>query len=198
MFRTAALIAGLVVTPAVAAEEVYLWAENMEISLGPGMAEEPFRNRTSAESLRNAIDLPAADAAEYHNQQTHVWVRGDPVRLEFDLLDAYDLIALHFWNYHSEGYDVDRIDLIFRDVDGNIVGDLTGLEPRLGNTRGSDSVPVTAETYPLAFNTQVRYVSAELSGSNGQTDWNNIGFTARLSAFGGGEDEGPGLMSPIQ
>ena len=38
-----------------------------------------------------------------------------------------------------------------------------------------------AEDYALNFPAEVRFVNAILSGSNGQVDFNNIGFTAEVS-----------------
>lgn len=141
----------------------------------------PFANLSIAASLANVINAPTASAAEFHSSpSSHVWVSGGHLELVFDFGAEYDLSAMHFWNYHSEDYDVDQIVFTFYDGAGALVGSLTE-EPRLGNTDGSDGTPITPEAYLLDFPRQVRYVNAWLTGSNGQVDFNNIGFTAVLS-----------------
>ena len=54
--------------------------------------------------------------------------------------------------------------------------------PALGNTTGSDTDPIFAEDFTLAFPGKVQFVDAELSGSNLQVDFNNLGFTGSLTA----------------
>ncbi|MEX0884897.1 MAG: hypothetical protein WD009_00520 [Phycisphaeraceae bacterium] len=169
-------LAGVVGT-AGAAEPVYLNDQNISVSLGASMSAEPFANRTTAESLANLIDAPSADAGELHTQPAHVWVSGGPLEVDFDFGMAYDLSTFHFWNYHSEAYDVDNIDLVFYDASMTEVGSLLGIEPALGNGTGSDSDPIFAEDFVAEFD-GVRYVNAVLTGANGQVDFNNMGFTA--------------------
>lgn len=164
------------------ATPVYLNDALVTVALGPSHAAnpEPFANLNTAASLANVIDAPTATASELHTQTTHVWIDGGELELVFDFGDEYDLGLLHFWNYHSESFDVDSIVFSFFDAAMNPVGTLTET-PRLGNTDGSDGTPVTPEDYALDFPGSVRYVNAVLSGSNGQVDFNNIGFTAELS-----------------
>ncbi|MBB4630501.1 PEP-CTERM sorting domain-containing protein [Sphingosinicella soli] len=181
--RVALLGAALGVSAAATAAPVYLNdAAGVTVTLGAAHAgdPEPFANRTTAASLASIIDAPTATSGELHTQSTHVWVSGGPLELVFDFGAEYDLSTLHFWNYHSENYDVDTIVFTFYDDAWALVGELTE-SPVLGNLTGSDSTPITPEDYALAFPTNVRYVNAYLTGSNNQVDFNNIGFTAVLS-----------------
>jgi hypothetical protein len=170
------------------AAPVYLNDQNITVALGVSHAAQvianptfgPFQNVSLAQSLANIIDAPSATAGELHNQQTHVWVSGGHLELDFDFGVEYDLSTLHFWNYHSEGFDVDDIDFTFYDGSFNQVG-LLNVQPLLGNATGSDNDPIFAEDYALNFPSNVRYVNAWLTGSNNQVDFNNIGFTAVLS-----------------
>ena len=161
------------------AEPIYLNGQNMTVSLGPDMAADPFKNQTTEKSLANLIDAPSADAPEHHKSpSTHVWVSGGPLSLAFDFGIEYDLTTLHFWNYFSENYDVDRFDFRFFNAERMLVGELLDIEPRLGGKGGN---PVWAEHYALSFPSRVRYVSAVLSGSNDEVDFTNIGFTGEVS-----------------
>ncbi len=174
-----------------AAAQVYLNDANMSVVLGPSMAPEPFANRTAAASLASIIDAPSKDAEEFHTQSTHVWVSGGSLEVEFDLGREYDLDAVHFWNYHGEGYDVDTIELTFLDSSRTpyAVVPYTILDPTLGNNTGSDSTPILAEDILLRYRTtrdgpkNVRYVVALISGSNGQVDFSNLGFSGAPSGF---------------
>lgn len=163
-----------------AAAPVYLNDTNITVALGPGMAAEPFANRTTAASLASVIDAPTASSGELHLQSTHVWVSGGSLTLVFDLGIEYDLSAVHFWNYHSEAYDVDNVAFTFFSGSNSNVGSLS-FSPLLGNSTGSDSTPIFAESRTLAFPTNVRYVTAVLTGTNNEVDFNNIGFTAEVS-----------------
>jgi hypothetical protein len=170
------------------ATPVYLNDQNITVELGTSHAAQviasptfgPFANVNITQSLANIIDAPSATAGELHNQQTHVWVNGGHLELDFDFGVEYDLTTLHFWNYHSEGFDVDDILFTFFDGASNQVG-LLNVQPLLGNATGTDSDPIFAEDYALNFPSNVRYVNAMLTGNNGQVDFNNIGFTAVLS-----------------
>lgn len=163
------------------AASIYLNDQNITVALGASMAPEPFANRTAAASLASIIDAPSADAGEFHTQTTHVWVSGGPLELDFDFGAEYDLQTLHFWNYHSEGFDVDNIAFTFFNELNQLVGTLDVVDPALGNATGSDGTLIFADDYALSFPSNVRYVNAVLTGSNGQVDFNNIGFTATLS-----------------
>jgi hypothetical protein len=159
----------------------YLNDQNITVALGPSMAPNPFANRPTAASLASIIDAPSASASEFHNQQTHVWVSGGALELVFDLGVEHDLSTLHFWNYHTESFDVDDIDFTFFDASNVLVGSLFNIAPALGGSSSSDSTPIFAENYDLSFPSKVRYVNALLSGSNGQVDFNNIGFSGNLA-----------------
>jgi hypothetical protein len=177
-----AAVAILSVSSSAQAIPVYLNFENIDVILGPSMPAEPFSNRTTAASLASIIDAPSADASELHNQSTHVWTTNRTLELIFDFRIEYDLTDLHFWNYHSEGFDVDNIVFTFRNAANAQVGTLTLANPVLGGGgSGSDSIPIFADDYVLSFPSRVRYVTAQLTGSNGQVDFNNIGFTAEES-----------------
>ncbi len=180
-YITAALVTAMIVGGPTAAHAVYLNNQNSTVKLGPTMAPNPFENRSTLDSLASVIDAPSASAVEFHNQSAHVWVSGGLLELVFDFKEEYDLTKLHFWNYHSEDFDVDRIDFKFFDANNSLVGTLLGVTPALGGSSGSDSTPITAQDYSLSFPSKARYVTALLSGSNGEVDFNNIGFTGTRS-----------------
>jgi len=177
LLAAGAFALALVARPAQAAP-IYLNFQNISVALGASMAAEPFANQTTATSLANVIDAPSADAAEEHTQPAHVWVSGGSLELDFDFGLEYDLTTLHFWNYFGEAYDVDDVDLTFFDADMTPVGQLLDVMPALG---GGGSNPIYAEDYELAFPSKVRFVNVVLSGSNGEVDFNNIGFTGEVS-----------------
>ena len=124
------------------AATVYLNNQNISVALGSSMVAEPFANRSAASSLASIIDAPSADASEFHNQSTHVWVSGNPLELMFDFGLEYNINTFHFWNYHSEAYDVDNIDLTFFNSSNNIVGSLNNVTPALGGSSPSDSTQI--------------------------------------------------------
>ena len=192
---TSALAATL--TTPLAAQEVYLNDTNISVQLGPltPAIPNPFANLSVAASLANVINAPSAVASEFHSSPTtHVWVSGGPLELRFDFGIEYDLSTLHLWNYHSEGFDVDDIDFTFYDGSNGLVGTLMDVAPLLGNGDGSDGTPIFAQDYALSFPSRVRYVNAVLSGSNNQVDFNNLGFTARVSVPAIPEPETYALM----
>lgn len=164
-----------------AAQTIFLNNSNSSVALGQSMAPNPFANRSTSASLASIIDAPSAAASEFHNQSTHVWVSGGVLELDFDFNIEYDLTTLHFWNYHSEGFDVDNINFRFYDSSRNLVGTLMNVTPLLGGSEPSDATPIFAQNYALTFPSRVRYVNAVLSGTNGQVDFNNLGFTGTLS-----------------
>lgn len=168
---------------------VYLNQDNITVALGASHAAQvaanptfgPFWDVSIANALRNVIDAPSATSPEDHfagGGGTHVWVNGGHLELDFDFGAEYDLTMLHFWNYFTEFYDVDDIAFTFFDSGRNVVGTLNA-SPRLGNDNGGG--PIIPEHYELNFPTNVQFVNAWLTGSNGQVDFNNIGFTAILS-----------------
>lgn len=177
------LILGFILLTSVstATQAVYLNDQNISVALGSSMAPDPFANLSTAASLANVIDVASASDGEFHNQSTHVWVSNGVLELDFDFGIEYDLQTFHFWNYHSEAYDVDDIDMSFYDSAMNLVGTINDVMPALGNGTGSDSDPIFAENITLSFPAKVQFVNMFLSGSNSQVDFNNIGFTATVS-----------------
>jgi len=153
------------------------------VSLGPTMVAEPFENQTTAISLANAIDADSPATIETHvSPTTHVWydmndVRngGLPLELIFNLGAEYDLTELHFWNYHTEAFDVDEINFSFFTAAMGLVGTLDFF-PTIGV-----GVNQEAQDYLLSFPARVQFVNAKFSGTNGQVDFNNVGFTGELN-----------------
>jgi hypothetical protein len=167
------------------AAPIYLNSTNMTVALGPTMPTTPpngpFENVSIEQSLANVINLPTATSGELHTQASHVWVNNVPsLELVFDLQVEYDLTTLHFWNYFTEGFDVDNIAFTFFDSANVNVGSLS-FAPALGGPGTSDSVPILAEHALLAFPSNVQFVNAVFTGTNGQVDFNNLGFTGELS-----------------
>lgn len=100
------------------------------------------------------------------------------MELLFHLGDTYDLDAVYFWNYFTEQFDVDQIEFEFIDSANATVGNLT-VAPATGvNSAGANANNIVAETFTFDQNFRARKVSAFLSSTNGELDFNNIGFTA--------------------
>lgn len=173
---TIVILAMMCLTQLTAAD--YLNYLNMTVSIGSGTTPDPFANVSTEQSLANIIDAQSAVVSEDHNQSAHVWVRSQPLHLIFDLLTNYDLQTLHFWNYYTEQYDVDVIDLTFLDAGNNVVGTMHNIALATGTN------PTTAENITISA-TNVHYVSAVLTGSNGEIDFNNMGFTGTRSTLRG-------------
>ena len=173
------------------AETAYLNGENITVSLGSSMAPDPFENRSTVDSLASIIDALSAEESEIHDQTTHVWVSGGSLELNFDLGVEYNLTMLHFWNYFSEGFDVDNIDFTFFDSSNSLVGSLLNVTPELG---GGGSNPIFAENYALSFPSNVQFIKAVLTGTNNEVDFNNIGFTGELSTSC--TEKSSGFVSP--
>lgn len=163
-------------------QSVFLNDTNSSVELGETMDAEPFANRSTADSLASVIDLPTADATELHNQSTHVWVSGGQLELVFDFGAEYDLESFHLWNYVTEFYDIDRVDLEFFNDSMVSVGSFDVIDPVLGNEEGSEFFPIVGESIAVGTPKNVRFVKAVFSGTNNQVDFNNAGFTGQLSA----------------
>ncbi|MEM6823525.1 MAG: PEP-CTERM sorting domain-containing protein [Pseudomonadota bacterium] len=162
------------------AETVFLNRDLITVEVGPGTSEGTFNNTFQArQTIDKVIDAPSADAEEFHNQLTHIWFTaardGGGLELVFDFEVSYDIEKVHFWNYTEETYDVDLLSFRFFDAVGTEIGNVE-LEPALGRAGG-----IRAEDIPLAAPLNVRRVVTMLTGTNGQTDFQNIGFTARKS-----------------
>ncbi len=174
------LLAALPAQQALAADTVYLNQDNITVAVGAGTSAGDFNNTfNSGRTIAKVIDAPSAAAAEVHSQTTHIWFTADSVggglELVFDFGTSYDLQTLHFWNYDSEGFDVDSLSFRFFDAASSEIGSLA-LTPALGS-----SPAILAQDIPLAAPLNVRSVKAFLSGSNRQVDFQNIGFTAVVS-----------------
>lgn len=175
----AVTLLGSAMTPA-QAQAIYLNQANITVSVGAGTSAGTFNNTfANGATIAKVIDAPTADAAEFHDQQTHIWYTANSVggglELLFDFGQAYDIQTLHFWNYNGEAYDVDKVSFKFFDAGNQQVGALDVL-PALGN-----SPAIYAQDIELAAPLNVRRVSAFLTGSNAQVDFQNIGFTAVAS-----------------
>ncbi|MDF1817082.1 MAG: PEP-CTERM sorting domain-containing protein [Immundisolibacteraceae bacterium] len=162
------------------AAPIYLNDTNISVSVGSGTSAGSFNNTFNGTStIEKVIDAPSADAEEFHNQTTHIWFTaaspGGGLELLFDFGVEYDITTLHFWNYTSESFDVDNVDFTFFNNANLQVGALS-IAPALGSSGG-----ISAEDIALAAPLNVQYVTAFLTGSNQQVDFQNIGFTADLS-----------------
>lgn len=176
------LLSALLAPQVHAAGTVYLNQANITVSQGAGTSPGDFNNTfNGGRTLDKVIDAPSADAAEIHSQTTHIWFTADVVggglELVFDFGTSYDLRTLHFWNYDSEGFDVDTLRFQFFNAAGADLGSLS-LTPALGS-----SPAIYAQDIPLAAPLNVRNVTVFLAGSNRQVDFQNIGFTAEVSAI---------------
>ncbi len=163
------------------AAPVYLNNTNITVAVGPGTSAGTFNNTfAGGATIEKVIDAPSADAEEFHNQATHIWFTADTVggglELLFDFGIEYNTSTLHFWNYTGEGFDVDNVAFTFFNAANVQVGTL-GVTPALGSSPG-----IRAQDIPLAAPLNVRFVTAFLTGSNRQVDFQNIGFTAEVSA----------------
>lgn len=181
VFQMAALMGlACIVSGPTHAQSVYLNRDNISVLVGPGTSPGSFNNTFSGgATIEKVIDAPSAAAPEFHDQQTHIWYTasapGGGLQLLFDFGIAYDISTLHFWNYDGESYDVDNVAFTFFDAANLEVGAL-GVAPALGS-----SPAIYAQDIPLAAPLNVRYVTAFLTGSNQQVDFQNIGFTATVS-----------------
>lgn len=181
MKTTAALFAAIsLLASAAAAAPVYLNDSLINVSVGAGTSAGSFNNTfNGGQTIGKVIDAPGADAEEFHDQTTHIWFTADSLggglELLFDFNQEYDISTLHFWNYTSESYDVDNVDFTFYDNTSTQVGSLS-IMPSLGSSPG-----IRAEDIALAAPLNVQFVTAFLTGSNREVDFQNIGFTAEIS-----------------
>ena len=166
----------LAMSSAAFAAPVYLNESLISVSVGSGTTATTSNNTfNNGQTINKVIDAPSADAEEFHNQTTHIWFSGGGLELLFDFNQEYDISTLHFWNYTGEGFDVDNIDFTFFDSSSTQVGSLSVM-PALGSSPG-----IKAEDIPLAAPLNVQFVTAFLTGTNNQVDFQNIGFTAEVS-----------------
>lgn len=162
------------------ADPVYLNKDNITVAVGTGTSPGSFNNTFGGGTIDKVIDAPSAAATEVHSQTTHIWFTADQVggglELQFNFGREYDVNTLHFWNYDSESFDVDNVDFTFFNAANAQVG-TRSVAPALGS-----SPAIAAQHITLAAPLNVQYVTAFLTGSNGQVDFQNIGFTAEVSA----------------
>ncbi len=173
-------LAGVAAVGGPAAAATYLNSSNITVAVGAGTSPGDFNNTFSnGATITKVIDAPSAAAEEFHDQQTHIWYTADApgggLELRFDFQTEYDISVLHFWNYTAEGFDVDAVNFTFYSGANAQVGTLS-VAPELGSSPG-----IRAQDLTLAAPLNVRYVTAFLTGSNRQVDFQNIGFTADIS-----------------
>lgn len=173
-------IFSLSLAASVFAAPIYLNNTNISVAVGAGSSPGSFNNTfNGGNTIDKVIDAPSATATEFHNQTTHIWFTANDVggglELLFDFGQEFDISTLHFWNYTGEGYDVDNINFTFFDNSNTQVGTL-GIQPALGSSPG-----ILAQDIVLAAPLNVQFVTAFLTGDNGQVDFQNIGFTAEVS-----------------
>ena len=167
-------------SPMAISAPIYLNNQNINVTVGAGTSTGTFNNTFSGENtIGKVTDAPSAEAEEFHNQTTHIWFTADQtgggLELEFDFNQEYDITTLHFWNYTGENFDVDNIDFTFFNSSNEQVG-MVSVLPELGSSPG-----IQAEDILLEAPLNVQFVTAALTGNNGQVDFQNIGFTAELS-----------------
>lgn len=172
----------------------YLNIDNITVSVGDGTSEGTFNNTFSGgQTINKVIDAPSADAEEFHNQTTHIWhttsIAGGGLELLFDFGQPFDITTIHFWNYTGESFDVDDVAFEFFDNNSQSVGTLT-IFPDLGSSPG-----IAAQNIPLGAPLNIQFVRAFLRGSNGQVDFQNIGFSANLSTPDDDDNDGVGANS---
>lgn len=117
--------------------------------------------------------FPAASptVADPHTTISHVWSQGDTTLL-FDLQGNYQLEKIHFWNFNEENYDADAIEFRFLDSAQELISQVT-VTPQMGFG------DILAEDFSITVS-GVRYVRARLTSTNGQVEFQNIGFSAVL------------------
>lgn len=179
-FKSLIIAISMFSTGSVVAAPVYLNIDNISVTVGSGTSAGSFNNTfNNGSTIDKVIDAPSADAEEFHNQTTHIWFTADLIggglELLFDFGQSYDISTLHFWNYTGEDFDVDNIDFTFFDQNNSQVGALSIL-PSLGTSPG-----ILSEDINLAAPLNVQFVTAFLTGSNREVDFQNIGFTAEVS-----------------
>ncbi len=159
------------------AHALYLNGANMTVTV-PAATFNPFMGMSFEEGLRRIIDAPSADAAEYHDVSTHVFVFGDRITLRFDFGREVDLQAVHFWNYHTDYASVDTVLAALRNDAGEELR-LVNFDPRPGGLQHSDATPIYAESFPM-LQSHVRTVTLLMRSDDYDLalDFQNIGFTA--------------------
>jgi predicted nucleic-acid-binding Zn-ribbon protein len=114
------------------------------MTVAEGENSTPSLNNTV--SLDNVIDAETASSVETHTQSTHVWHTGEQLELLFDLQQEYSITTVHFWNYFTEFYDVDTVELTFVDSSNAQTASIT-INPEMGTPN-----PVESEDIDLDEN----------------------------------------------
>ncbi len=140
---------------------VYLKAPDISVALVPATVLHQGE-------IANIIDAPSPTAADPHSDATHVWVKG-AAELLFDLKADYQLETIHFWNYNTEGFDVDSIAFEFLNAEQETISEIT-VTPQTGFEN------ILAEDFPIEVS-GVRYVRAILTATNNEVEFQNIGFS---------------------
>jgi len=179
--RTLFILLTMLLSFTTRATPIYLNHTNISVAVGAGTSAGSFNNTFSGgNTIDKVIGADSADAIDNHNQSSHVWFTaasiGGGLELVFNFGQAYDLTTLHFWNFTGESYDVDNIDFTFYDSSNALLGNLS-IMPELGSASG-----ILAQDISLPAPLNVQYVTTFLTGTNRQVDFQNIGFTAELSA----------------
>lgn len=143
---------------------VYLKAPAITVAL-----ETPNALRDG--TLANIINAASPTVADPHTTTSHVWSQGDTTLL-FDLQGNYQLEKIHFWNFNEENYDVDAIEFRFLDSAQELISQIT-VTPQIGFG------DILAEDFSVTVS-GVRYVRARLTATNGQVEFQNIGFSGVL------------------
>lgn len=182
LLKTGAIaVATTLVAGASFAAPLYLNTDNISVSVGAGTGPGTSNNTfNGGQTIDKVIDAPSATASENHNQTTHIWYSfSDPtdgLELVFDFGVSYDITTLHFWNYAFDNFSVDKVEFSFF----NSIDQLIGQQTIMPSPSGSES-NITAQDYALVSPLNTRSVKAFLTGTNGQVDFQNIGFTANVS-----------------
>ena len=169
------------------AAPVYLNFTNTTVSVGANTTAGDWNNTLTAggyatldDALVKVIDAPSADATEVHSQPTHIWyttVAGGGLELKFAFDKEYDINTLHIWNYDGgDTWDVDSIHFTFFNANDVLQGEQL-IDPLPPGNPGA----IAAQNIALAAPLNVQYVTAFLGTTNGQIDFQNIGFTAEVS-----------------
>jgi len=153
-------------------DTLYLNIDNITVAEGEGS----MGTLNNTVTLDNVIDAPTADAVEIHTQETHVWHTGEQLELVFDFQREYELRTVHFWNYFTDFYGVDTVELVFSSELNEPVGTMT-LNPELGINNA-----IVSEDFDLAEPLMVRFVQATITNESQSTDFQNMGFTVTAPA----------------
>ena len=183
----AVIAAGAAATMGGAADAtpVYLNEDNISVSVGAGTSPGTFNNTATGyasldAAIQKVINAPSADATEDHTQASHIWYTanelGGGLELIFDFGISYDITTLHFWNYAFDNYSVDEVQFTFFNSLGQQVGQTT-----VNPLPSGDELNISAQDYSLLSPLNTRSVAAFLTGTNGEVDFQNIGFTAEVS-----------------